>query len=321
MSLITDERAARRAADRQLLTDAVHALTTSEGWQRWLHARRAFHHYSLHNQLLIALQAPDATHVASFRAWLKLGYCVRRGEKALRIWAPVPPTKRQLREWRDDGADPKQRPRVRFRLVPVFDRAQVDPLPDHPGGPAPLEPPHHLIEGDDLAHLLHGDGPLRSLCSELGVTLAIEPIRGGAHGYYEPDRRRIVLADALPPNHQVKTAIHELAHALVRLEPDGADAKLSYAQEELVAETVAFTVTGALGIDAGGYSVAYLASWSQGAELATVQETAALIDRLARRIEDAVLAPQRLAADSDQEHSGSPGEEGQTSAAGACSRA
>jgi antirestriction protein ArdC len=304
MSLTTDERAARRAADRQLLTDAVQALTTSEGWQRWLTARRTFHRYSLHNQLLIGLQAPDATHVASFRAWLRLGYCVRRGQRALHIWAPVPPTKRQLREWRDDGADPKTRPRVRFRLVPVFDRSQVDALPDHPGGPAPLEPPHHLVDGDDLAHLLEHDGPLDALCTELAVTMTIEPMRGGAHGYCEPDRRRIVLADGLPPNHQVKTAIHELAHALVRLEPQSGDTSLSYAEEELVAETVAFTVTGALGIDTGGYSVAYLASWSQGADLATVQQTASLIDRLARRIEDAVLlfdaAPGRQVGDDDR---------------------
>src|SRR5204862_7136145 len=134
----------------------------------------------------------------------------------------------------------------------------------------PLEPPHHLVDGEDPAHLLDRDGPLRGLCDELGVTLAIAPIRGGAHGYYEPDRRRIVLADDLPANHQIKTAIHELAHALVRLEPDATDAQLSYAQEELVAEAVAFTVTGALGIDAAGYSVAYLASWSQGADLTTV---------------------------------------------------
>jgi hypothetical protein len=47
MPVTTDERAARRAADRQLLTDAVQALTTSEGWQRWLRTRRGFHRYSL----------------------------------------------------------------------------------------------------------------------------------------------------------------------------------------------------------------------------------------------------------------------------------
>jgi hypothetical protein len=95
MPVTTDKRAARRAADRQLLTDAVEALTTSAGWQRWLRTRRAFHRYSLHNQLLIAVQAPHATHVASFRAWLKLGYCVRKGERALRIWAPMPPSRKQ----------------------------------------------------------------------------------------------------------------------------------------------------------------------------------------------------------------------------------
>jgi antirestriction protein ArdC len=291
MPVTTDERSARRAADRRLLTEAANALTTTEGWRRWLRTRAAFHRYSLHNQLLIALQAPDATRVASFRAWLKLGYCVRKGERALRIWAPVPPTNKQLREWRENGAIAAERPRVRFRLAAVFDRAQVDPIPDHPGGPAPLEPPHHLVDGSDLAHLLDHDGPLHTLCGELDVTLAIEPIHGGAHGYYEPDRRRIVLAAGLPPNHQVKTAVHELAHALVRLDRHEHDRSLSYAEEELVAETVAFTVTGALGIDTGGYSVAYLASWSQGAALETVHETAAQIDRLARRIEDAVIAP------------------------------
>jgi antirestriction protein ArdC len=290
MPVSTDERAARRAVDRQLLTDAVQALTTSDGWQRWLIARRAFHRYSLHNQLLIALQAPDATRVASFRAWLKLGYCVRKGERSLRIWAPVPPTKRQLREWRENGAVPDERPRVRFRLVPVFDRAQFDPMPDHPGGPAPLEPPHHVVDGDDLAHLLDADGPLYALCAELGVTMTIAPISGGAHGYYEPERKQIVLGAGLPANHQVKTAVHELAHALVRLDRHDDDRSLSYAEEELVAETVAFSVAGALGIDTAMYSVAYLASWSQGADLATVQETAALIDRLARRIEEAVLS-------------------------------
>jgi N-terminal domain of anti-restriction factor ArdC len=41
---------------------------------------------SLANQLLIAMQKPEATRVAGFRAWLKLGYCVRKGESALRIW-------------------------------------------------------------------------------------------------------------------------------------------------------------------------------------------------------------------------------------------
>lgn len=80
------ERQARREADRQKSLEAVQALQSSEGWQRWLACRRHFHQYSLSNQLLIAVQCPEATRVAGFKAWLKLGYCVRRGESALRIW-------------------------------------------------------------------------------------------------------------------------------------------------------------------------------------------------------------------------------------------
>jgi len=48
-------------------------------------------------------------------------------------------------------------------------------------------------------------------------------------------------------------------------------------------------VTGALGLDSSGYSIPYLASWAQEGELDTIERTAALIDRLARRIEDAAL--------------------------------
>jgi hypothetical protein len=49
---------------------------------------------SLNNQLLVALSCPDATFVAGFKALLSMGYCVRRGEKAIRIIAPMPITPR-----------------------------------------------------------------------------------------------------------------------------------------------------------------------------------------------------------------------------------
>jgi hypothetical protein len=59
--------------------------------------------------------------VAGFKAWLALGYCVRRGEKALRIFAPCPPSKAKLKAWRDAGADPAEKPRTFFRLTALFD--------------------------------------------------------------------------------------------------------------------------------------------------------------------------------------------------------
>jgi hypothetical protein len=70
MSKVTEvARQQRREADRQNSREAVEALRGSEGWQHWLAARRYFRRYSLANQLLIALQMPEATMVCGFRAW------------------------------------------------------------------------------------------------------------------------------------------------------------------------------------------------------------------------------------------------------------
>ena len=120
--LSDEERAERRRADREYARQAVEELRSSQGWQRWLAARRHFHAYSFGNQLLIAMARPTATRVAGFRAWLKLGYVVQRGERAIKVWAPCPPSRKQLERWRQAGGDPHQRPRTYFRLVPVFDR-------------------------------------------------------------------------------------------------------------------------------------------------------------------------------------------------------
>jgi len=85
--LTDEERAERRERDREYARKAVEQLRSSEGWKAWLTARASFHSYSLGNQLLIAMQRPTATRVAGFQAWLRLGYCVGRGETAIRIWA------------------------------------------------------------------------------------------------------------------------------------------------------------------------------------------------------------------------------------------
>ena len=282
--LTDDERAARREADRQKALEAVEALKTSEGWQRWLSLRRHFHRYSLANQLLIALQMPHATRVAGFRAWLKLGYAVRRGERAIKIWVPVPPSKKKLDEWRARGGDPADRPRTWFRLGPVFDRSQVEPLPP-PAEPVSLDPPIVPVEGDELGWAWPR---LIALAGEVGSTVTVKALPPGCGGLHDLTTLAIEINEASGTNQRVKTLVHELAHRLVRAEAQDDEAAMTYDEEELVVESVAFTVCGTLGIDTSGYSVPYLASWSENAELATIERAAGVIDRIARRIEDAI---------------------------------
>ena len=283
--LSDEERAERRRADREYARQAVEELRSSQGWQRWLAARRHFHAYSIGNQLLIAMARPTATRVAGFRAWLKLGYVVQRGERAIKVWAPCPPSRKQLERWRQAGGDPHQRPRTYFRLVPVFAQDQVAPLPP-PAEPAPLELPIHDVAGDELAPIIP---KLDALAHELGSSVEEEQMSNGCHGYYELDTGRIAIDASLSANGKVKTRCHELAHALIRREPQDGDPELDRASEELVVESVAFTCVGALGIKTEGYSVPYLASWAEQSDLSVLEQTAALIDRLASRIEDAVL--------------------------------
>jgi N-terminal domain of anti-restriction factor ArdC len=254
------EREQRRAADREFVQQAVDALRSSAGWQRWLQSRRHFHTYSLRNQLLIAVQCPHATHVAGFKAWLLLGYCVRKGERALRIWAPCPPSRAKLEAWQRAGADPDERPRTYFKLSPVFDRSQVEPLPP-PAEPVPLDPPGlRDVDGDELAPWKPA---LEQLAGELGSTVSYEPIPGSASGSYDLETRAIRVDPGRPTNAQVKTLIHELAHALVRADRQDDDPELDRAAEELVAETVAYSVCASGRIDTGDYSITYLASWAE----------------------------------------------------------
>lgn len=233
---------------------------------------------------MIALQKPDATRVAGFRAWLKLGYCVRRGEKALKIWVPMPPSRRKLDEWRAAGADPKEKPRTGFRLGPVFDRSQVEELPP-PAAPVPLDPPMREITGDDLRWAWE---PLIGLAEELGSVVLTGTLSPGVGGMYEPSNRTITISDAGSVNRQIAVLVHELGHALVRAEPADDDVSFTYAEEELVVESVAYTVCGSLGIDVSGASIPYLASWSESGSLETIEKAAGTIDRIARRIEEAV---------------------------------
>jgi antirestriction protein ArdC len=116
------------------------------------------------------------------------------------------------------------------------------------------------IDGDELAPWL---APLTALAAEIGSTVAYEPIASGADGYYRPKTKAIVVEVSHAANRQVKTLVHELAHALVRADRQDDDPELDAAAEELLAETTAYSVCASSGIDPGEYSITYLASWSE----------------------------------------------------------
>lgn len=92
-----------------------------------------FHHYSLGNFLEIARQKPDATHVAGLYAWNQLGRKVTKGQKGIRILAPMIGNRRKKdTEANKDKPQQNQPVLVGFRAVYVFDVSQTEEaeLPD-----------------------------------------------------------------------------------------------------------------------------------------------------------------------------------------------
>ncbi len=292
---LTDrEHEQRRAQQRELVVASIEQLRCSDGWQAYLNARRHFRSYSPRNVLLILSQHPTAERVAGFRAWLALGYCPVKGSKAIRIWAPCPPSKAQLEAWRDAGADPDQRPRTGWRLAAVFAQDDVAELPP-PAVPAPLAAPVAEIRGDSHQELITA---LTGLAGELGYQIVIEDT-GRADGTCDLKRRRIAVAERLEPNGRLVALIHELAHALVGEDPDVP--ALDYAQGELIAESVAWCCCQTVGLDCSANSIPYLASWAEQASLEVLEQTAQLTGRLAGRIESALLAEASGAEPCDEE--------------------
>jgi hypothetical protein len=98
------------------LVAAVEGLVSSEEWRAMLEVAARFHRYSTNNQLLIYVRCPQATRVAGYRAWQRLGRQVRKGSRGIAILAPC--RRRVAAEEREDD---QERGRVEiltgFRVV------------------------------------------------------------------------------------------------------------------------------------------------------------------------------------------------------------
>ena len=99
----------------------------SEGLTAYLTAMGRFHNYSFGNILEIARQRPNATRVAGLYAWNQLGRKVKKGERGIRILAPVVGIRRKKdSEAEKDIRTQNQAVLVGFRSAYVFDVCQTE---------------------------------------------------------------------------------------------------------------------------------------------------------------------------------------------------
>jgi hypothetical protein len=239
------------------LAAQVEALVSGEDWARFLTVASRFHAYSANNVLLILAQRPDATRVAGYRTWQRLGRQVAKGSKGIAILAPCVYRRRPV-----DDAERDEHPELvrilrGFTVVHVFDQSDTtgDPLPD-------VRPV--LLEGEGALW----DG-LAAQVASAGYRLS----RGecpGANGRTNFAERTVVVAEHLSGRQADKTLCHELAHVCLH-DPARITADRDLAEVE--AESVAFIVCNALGIDTAAYTLPYVALWAAG-DVELVRRTA-----------------------------------------------
>jgi len=251
------------------LTQGIEALTSSKAWSDYLAMQAKFPTYSASNVMLIAAQRPDATRVAGFRAWTRLGRHVNRGERAIWILAPMVSRSRT----RADHDAEAERVVWGFKMVPVFDVAQTDGLP--------LPSVCSRLEGEEPFGYF---AQLVGVAEQIGFEVERCALDNGVNGDCAFATRTIRVDDRNAPLQQVKTLAHELAHAMLHA------SSVDRALAELEAESAAFVVCQSLGIATGDYSFGYVASWAGGGSTAVsmiksscrrIQETAsAILDML-----------------------------------------
>ena len=250
-------------------------MTTGDNWRRMLEVASRFHDYSVNNLLLILCQRPDATRVAGYRKWQELRRQVRRGERGIRILAPV---LRWVEDEDDNGAPVRVRRVVAFKAVSVFDVSQTEgePLPD-------VDRPH-LLTGEAPAGLWDA---LAAQVAEQGFGLDRADCTP-ANGVTAWDARTVSVRPDVDDAQAVKTLAHELAH--VRLhEPAIVPFDHHRGLREVEAESVAYIVCRRYGLVSDDYSLPYVAHWSGGDD-AVVRTTAERVTACARAVIAAVEA-------------------------------
>jgi hypothetical protein len=231
------------------LSAGIAELSTSEKWTQYLDVQSRFHRYSPNNVMLILLQNPYATRVAGYRAWQALDHQVMAKESALRILAP-------MTYKRNDAPEGENAREIRgFKLVPVFDISQTEG-PDLP----------------DVVCKLEGLAPegvfvkLTEYAQGLGFRVERpESLESGANGDTSHLEGRIRVVSTNSGAQQAKTLAHEIGHALLHDPEVDATRVLERGLKELEAESTAYVICTALGMDTSDYSFGYVAGWAGGA--------------------------------------------------------
>lgn len=267
------------------LENGVRDVFTSENYLNYLETFSKFHNYSFSNIILILLQYPEASYVASFKDWTtKFNRIVKKGEHGIKILVPTPKKVTMEKEVTNpDGTtsiEEVERKHLYFKTGYVFDISQTM------GDELPTLVKTLKYESNDLDNLLNN---LFST-SEVKIDYDYSLAENSANGYYNLLTQQIFLKPTLSALHKLKTIAHEYSHYLQETLHAANTKEMDRGTKEVIAESCAYCVLSMLAnefnmekLDSSEYSFGYVASWGSR-DLKELKSTLTLISDISNQI-------------------------------------
>jgi hypothetical protein len=264
------------------LANATDAATLGSEIRRYLTFFSKFHNYSFHNRILIYIQRPDATRVASFKKWKDLNRQVKKGSKSITVLAPIfdKSNNKDGEENLENGNEDDKRVKG-FIGVNVFDISDTVPIDE--SGEIPEEPKWYGDnEPSEVADELYGQ--LVSVAEDLNIKVTQSQSQRGEKGYSAGDH--INLSSEVEGVGKISTLVHEMAHELMHWRGKsiyyaGDDVKQDRALKELQAESVSYVVLKHFDLPVKHHPT-YLALWNANSQ--KIKDNLELISKVAQFI-------------------------------------
>lgn len=252
-------------------------FTSPEHFKELISYMSKFYNYSFRNTFLIQEQFKGAVAVGSYTFWKEKGFIVNKGEKGIKILVPnrlsdyfinlkgeevklskATPKEKILIE---QGEIEVRKGKLIFNQGYVFEVSQTNAKAKD----LPKIFPGRWLDGEINNYYLMYKA-MENIANKIGVRI-IEPKEelGAVKGVSYPLTKEVALNPRNTQLQNVKTLIHELAHA--KLHTMETRDNYTINEKEFQAEMSAYAVCSYFGLDTSEYSFRYIKSWTKNVEL------------------------------------------------------
>lgn len=242
-----------------------------EDMKKYLDYMSKFYKYSPRNVALIENQFNGAIAVGSFKFWKDNGFIVNKGEKGIKILTPAKATyiildDENMKQLKYATKEEKEKvkkgilqttQRQFYKTGYVFDISQTNATAED----LPKLFPNKWLDGEvkDYDKMYKA---MEKIADTIGIKI-IKPTEelGVTKGYSSPYTKEVALNPRNSQLQNVKTLLHELAHAKLHT----IETREGYFKQEreYQAEMIAYTTCSYFDIDTSDYSFDYIYNWTR----------------------------------------------------------